>query len=254
MYPNNFFCWYQSNECFIKSIQHLQNSVSEVKNSVDNLEDEVTEIQNEISQVPTCYNPVYNLINYTFYYVPTEQPNPEVNFYNININNSYNGDRIWNFVFGGQTNNAVYSCVFQFDPNCSLPNGFNSLKLSELTFFKPGSTLLEPFQGYIVINNVPIGISGPGPNPQSKFQTDPLYNVVNILWEPTIAKLTLNINLGNATVGWATLFNPPLPPPNPSNMAITTQRLERQFNWQPPIRPNTYFVNISIHDIPVGLG
>jgi hypothetical protein len=141
---NDFFCWYQSNGCLVNSIKNLQDSVNELENSVNYLENEVTHIQNEINQVPTCYNPVYNLINYSFYYGEDEQPNPEVNFYNININNSYNGDRIWNFVFGGETNNAVYSCIFQLDPNCSVPNGFDTLKLSQLSFFKPNTTILQP--------------------------------------------------------------------------------------------------------------
>jgi len=206
---------------------------------------------NNNPQQSNCYANVNNLINYTFSYGSTNLnvPNPDVHFYNININNNYNGERIWNFVFGGETYNAVYSCTFQFDPNCYVPNGIDYKKFKDLNFNQRGENLLEYFQGYVVINGVPVGLSGPGPNPQSANQNDPLLNVINLRWDPKEARLTLFINLGNATVGWAKFFNPPLPKPDPNNFETITVRLEEQFNWQ-RTKPNTYFVNVWIRDSP----
>lgn len=229
---NNFIDWYECNALPYQIIQQYAQKQS------------------------NCYVSVNNLINYTFEYGENKQPvpNPNVHFYNININDSYNGDRIWNIVFGGTTNNAIYSCIFQFDPNCSVPNGKDNAKFSQINFNQNGKNLLEYFQGYIVINDVIVGISGPGPTPQSEFEIDPLYNVVNLRWNAKQAQLILNINLGNATVGWAKLFNPPLPPPDPTDPKIIDARLSKQFNWQIKF-PNTYFVNIWVRDtVNIGFG
>jgi hypothetical protein len=194
----------------------------------------------------SCYDAVDSLINYTFYY-PSESENsicsikPNITFYNININNSYNGDRIWNFVFGGTTNNAKYDAVFQFSPNCYVPNGVDTAQLKDLTFYKNNSTTeYEPFQGYIVINGVVVGLSG-GEFGPSGTPSNTNNQIVTPEWNAETATFTMKINLNNAYVGWFSIGN--------YQQTLGGGYLT-QFNWQPcnSSTTNSVFFNLWIRD------
>jgi len=196
----------------------------------------------------SCYDYVDTLINYTFSYAPEPAGSlcaipPSITYYNVNINNSFNGDRIWNFVFGGFTQNAKYTAVFQFDPNCYVPNGVDKYQLKDLNFYQANSTTLyEPFQGYIVVNGIPIGVSGGSVGPVgTPLNTN--NNIITPNWVPETATFTMNIDLNNAYVGWFQQIQPP-PPFTPGGGQLS------QLNWQPCGSPqqNSVFFNIWIRD------
>jgi len=192
-----------------------------------------------------CYTNVNNLIKYTFSYGNLEQSEfcpqaPTITYYNVNINNSFNGDRIWNFVFGGATQNGLFTAVFQFEPTCYVPNGVDKYQLKDLNFYRPNSTEYEPFQGYAVVNGNTIGISG-GPIGPVGTPLNTNNNIVVPTWEPSTGTFTITVNLSNAYVGWYDLIQPP-PTPGGGSLA--------QLNWQPCYsqQTNSIFFNIWIRD------
>lgn len=209
-----------------------------------------------IQQIPTirsnCYDNVEALINYTVSY---NEENPGLfYFYNININDSFNGDRIWNFVYGGETTNAIFQTIFNFNANCVVPNGYDTTPLKNLNFDKPNGSP-QPFQGYMVINNIMVGISNNT-------------NLISYTWDATNATFTLNIDLTKANLGYirganygslnngqpypvkyGSFFAPPPTNPDPSPEA-QAPTLEYLYGWNSPQSGvlNSFFANLWIRD------
>ena len=142
----------------------------------------------------TCINNVYSLINYCYTFSPNSIG--QVRYSNINITNSSVGNRIWNFTFGGyldlKHDPYQFTVQYTFSPTCYVPNGVDNLTLNKLNFNAlDGSNTQEPFQGFIIVNNVNIPLSDSFENPNSK--QDPL---ATFNWDPenTIFDLKLDFN------------------------------------------------------------
>lgn len=100
-----------------------------------------------------------------------------IDYININVNYSAQKNRIWNFVFGGNIKERMFTQTFTFDPNCQLPNGSSppTIPITVINF-------RSPIQGYIVINNKNYGVSD-----------NPKY--INFKWNHVTCELTLHFNV-----------------------------------------------------------
>lgn len=108
---------------------YIQTTFKTLTDRIQSLEKMVNELQNPSER---CYSPVVSLIGYDVYYNPSTIG--IINYYLVNIFDSFNSDRIWNFVFGGQIEKPIFEIIFQFDPDCHVPNGKDKALLSEINF------------------------------------------------------------------------------------------------------------------------
>jgi len=143
----------------------------------------------------SCINPAFSLINYT-----TSITNPSlddnfqvgsITYYQTVITNSFNGDRIWTFTMGGAITKPAFWIVYQFDPNCFVPNGFDFSRLNNINFYKTGVDAkagsdvkedYEPLQGTIIVGNINISVSE-------------AYSAFNIEWYPSTGELIFKFNI-----------------------------------------------------------
>jgi hypothetical protein len=131
---------------------------------------------------------VYSLIRYTTEITqPTSNPytgsTGTIAYYQTVITNSLNGDRVWTFTMGGELYFQAFWIVYQFDPLCFVPNGFDQVRLQGINFYKTGSTTeYEPLQGTIIVGNINISIS---------YAPE----VVNLKWYPETAQFIFQFNL-----------------------------------------------------------
>ena len=172
----------------------------------------------------TCITPVFSLINYTTTIGAPNNPQfllGSINYYQVVITNSFNGDRIWTFTLGGYIYAPAFWIIYQFDPNCVVPNGFDFASLKDINFYVTGSTTVnEPLQGTIIVSNINISISlAP--------------SVVNLVWDQINARLIFQFNL-RALKG--------VPGFEAKNAAI--QKL--QFSQQ---TPQSLFLSLTVKDI-----
>ena len=151
----------------------------------------------------SCINPAYSLTGYT---VTLETPSGEtvtdpglITYYQVVITNSIDSSRVWNFTIGGSLQKKAFWIVFQFDPNCVVPNNTqdptdNFAKLSMLDFVDPivGGKNTN-IQGTILINNQAIYQTGNAPMTMNGPKAPPY--VVNYDWDATNATYTLKFNL-----------------------------------------------------------
>ena len=191
-------------------------------------------ILNPNTALQPCINTVYSLIRYT-----TEITQPPTNPYTGNtgtityfqtvITNAAVGDRIWTFTMGGELYFPAFWIVYQFDPLCFVPNGFDQVRLQGINFYKAGvdATLqsqerddYEPLQGTVIVSNINISISYAP-------------NVVNLKWYPELGQLIFQFNL--------------------EGMA-TTSGLEFQYTQYKELgvfseaNPQTFFLNFTVRD------
>jgi len=177
---NSSNCFLQSNQF---SLQHLSDRISFLEGRLKVLED-------AIASVGKCYSPVVSLLDYSVYYNPSTVG--LIDYYLVNIFDSFNGDRTWNFVLGGQISVPVFQLVFKFNPNCHVPNGKGDAVLSELNFDNPSyPSGVEWLMGMIIVNNVMIPIS-----------REP--SILNFTWDAENATFTYFVNLSTLlpTINW----------------------------------------------------
>jgi len=206
IYQQNYALAYQKsvNEALSARIDALSEKITALVTTLGDsfvtLQDEISALQNNpTAETDACQTPVLNLIRYDISYTRAD-PTQEVEvgniyYHNVIITYDKNGDRIWRFVYGGDIQMSKFSTVFQFDPTCEVPNGFNSLPLSVLNF--NSSTYegqQEFFQGTIICNNYGIPIS---------------YNkkVLDFTWDPITATFVLKFNLTAIGDNWAQLLH-----------------------------------------------
>jgi len=174
----------------------------------------------------TCITPVFSLIDYTTSFGqnpknPVQGPYGNITYYQTVITNSFNGDRIWTFTLGGDLFYTAFYILYQFDPTCIVPNGYDFSTLSKLNFYKTGSTTeYEPLQGTLIVGNIGVNIS-----------LAPL--VVALVWDAETGLLTFKINL-NALETTPGTF-------------IEYQRI-KQLNFSPQT-PVSFFLNLTIKDV-----
>jgi hypothetical protein len=208
--------------------------VTTLGDSFVTLQDEISALQNNpTAETDACQTPVLNLIRYDVSYTRAD-PTQEVEvgniyYHNVIITYDKNGDRIWRFVYGGDIRMNKFSTVFQFDPTCEVPNGFNSLPLSVLNF--NSSTYegqQEFFQGTIICNNYGIPIS---------------YNkkVLDFTWDPITATFVLKFNVTAIGNNWSQLVN---------WQTVPKDTDLQTYNPGPyaPNKTNSLFVDIIIRD------
>lgn len=134
-----------------------------------------------------CINPVYSLIDYTV----TGTIN-SLNYYQTVITNNSLGNRIWTFTVGGLVRNPTWSLVYQFNPNCFVPNGVDTLRLGDINFNSaniPGQQ--DVLQGSLIVNNYIVGLSGPLKAGAADGNPYP----ITYTWDQTNATFTFFINL-----------------------------------------------------------
>ena len=190
-------------------------------------------ILNPNTALAPCINPAYSLIRYTTEITePPENPYKgkigSITYFQTVITNSFNGNRIWTFTMGGNLYFPAFWIVYQFDPLCFVPNGFDQVRLQGINFYKDGvdaSKLsqdamdYEPLQGFFVVANINISIS---------YAPD----VVNLKWYPSTAQLIFQFNLEGMK---------------------NTQGLEIQYAQYKQLvfseeSPQTFFMNMTVRD------
>jgi hypothetical protein len=208
IYQQNCALAYQKsvNEALSARIDALSNKITtivdESTQALSTYESEFVTLQEEISALQNnnaCLTPVQNLIRYDISYTgpdPTQEVDVgNIYYHNVIITYDTNGDRIWRFVYGGDIQMNQFSTVFQFDPDCEVPNGYNSVPLFVLNFNSSTySGQQEFFQGTIICNNYSIPIS---------------YNkkVLDFTWDPTTGTFVLKFNLTAIGNNWAQLLH-----------------------------------------------
>lgn len=132
------------------------------------------------SNTVTCINPAYSLINYS---VTLSPPNfGIISIFQTVITDSFDSSRVWTFTLGGVIYDPIFYVLYNF-PNCYVPNGKDLLLLDQINFQSPqDQSIPETLQGYIIVNNVNIPISG------NKL-------LAHFTWDRKTTTFTLFINL-----------------------------------------------------------
>lgn len=188
-------------------------------------------ILNPNTALQPCINTVYSLIRYT-----TEITTPDnediklgdITYYQTVITNAAVGDRIWTFTMGGNIYAPAFWIVYQFDPLCFVPNGFDQVRLQGINFYKDGVDAslqsqsrddYEPLQGFIIVSNINIGISYAP-------------STVNLKWYAATGQLIFQFNLNGLQ--------------QEENLEFQYQQIS-QLNFG-PTNPQTFFLNLTVRD------
>ncbi len=191
-------------------------------------------ILNPNTALAPCINTVYSLIRYTTAITqPTSNPytgsTGTITYYQTVITNSLNGDRIWTFTMGGTLYFPAFWIVYQFDPLCFVPNGFDQVRLQGINFYKDGVDAAalpqdrddyEPLQGTVIVSNINISIS---------YAPD----VVNLKWYPSTGQLIFQFNLEGMEQS--------------ENLEIQYAQY-KQLGQFSEANPQTFFLNFTVRD------
>jgi hypothetical protein len=174
---------------------------------------------------------VYSLIRYTTRITTPNNTDIQlgnITYYQTVITNAAVGDRIWTFTMGGNIYAPAFWIVYQFDPLCSVPNGFDQVRLQGINFYKDGvdSTQqsqsrddYEPLQGTMIVSNINISISYAP-------------STVNLKWYPTTGQLIFQFDLNGLK--------------NEENLEVQYAQIKK-LNFS-PTTPQTFFLNMTVRD------
>lgn len=216
-----------SNEC-----EHIdyyaQQKYAQLEKQIYYLQQQNAKVENLVNVYlqSKCINPTFSLINYTTKITSPRGLPPvqlgNITYYQTVISNSFNGDRIWTFTLGGDIYAPKFDIVYQFNPNCVVPNGYDFALLKYLNFYiNNTSTEYEPLQGMVVVDNIGFPISDA-----------PL--VVSLTWDAETGVLIFSFDISRNTLAKYPTF-------------ATQAALIDQVKFG-PTRPKSLFINLTIRD------